>query len=318
MRVLLVGAGAVGQVYGHALHCAGADVAFLVKPQYADACRAGLTLYPLRGRGTRTPIRFAGFDVLTSMDEVRAQHFEQVWVCVSSTAARAGLLDDLAGAIGDATLVSLQPGIQEAAYVLERVPAAQVVFGAIAFISYQAPLPGEQVPEPGVAYWFPPGQPSPFSGPPERVEPIVAGLRGGGCPARQVRDAARFAASPSAMMMPLLTALELEGWSFGALRRGRRLADGAAAAREALAVVSAHGGHGTRLLRLIMRPLVVRAVLAVARRVAPLDLEVYLRYHFTKVADQTRFMMAAYIEHGQRLGVPTPALEGLQRAIGPG
>ena len=44
-RVLLVGAGAVGQVYGKYLQAAGCEISFLVKEKYADEARRGFTLY---------------------------------------------------------------------------------------------------------------------------------------------------------------------------------------------------------------------------------------------------------------------------------
>ena len=51
MRVLIVGAGAVGQVYGHHLQRGGAEVTFLVKPRYETDARAGFTLWRLRRLG---------------------------------------------------------------------------------------------------------------------------------------------------------------------------------------------------------------------------------------------------------------------------
>ena len=50
LRVLVVGAGAVGQVFALHLARGGADVAFLVKPKYAEECGRGFTLYRLGGR----------------------------------------------------------------------------------------------------------------------------------------------------------------------------------------------------------------------------------------------------------------------------
>ena len=44
---------------------------------------------------------------------------------------------------------------------------------------------------------------------------------------------------------------------------------------------------------------------------APFDLEIYLRYHFTKVGDQTRALMRQFIADGERLGRPTGALRTL-------
>ncbi len=199
MRCLLVGAGAVGQVYGYHLQRGGADVAFLVKPKHAEATRRGFVLYPLKKKRVREPVHFTGFDVLTDVAEVGEQSWDCVILCVSSTALRAGdWLAELAAVIGDATLVTLQPGPDDYAFVTERVPAERVVAGLIGLCSYAAPLPGEDVPEPGTAYWMPGFMRCPMSGPPERVKPIARALRRGGHTATISKDVRRDLAFGSA------------------------------------------------------------------------------------------------------------------------
>src|SRR6185436_20748884 len=107
MRALVVGAGAVGQVYARHLALGGATVTFLVKPARAAACQAGLTLYPLHAGGR--PQRFTA-PVLTSLEEVARQRWDAVFLAVSSTALRDGAwLGALLAALGDATVVLLQP-----------------------------------------------------------------------------------------------------------------------------------------------------------------------------------------------------------------
>ncbi|TNF31110.1 MAG: ketopantoate reductase [Deltaproteobacteria bacterium] len=315
-RILLVGGGAVGQAYGFHLQRGGARVAFLLKPRHAAAARAGFAVYPLNTKAgkRREPTRFSGFDVRTDVGEVAAERWDQVWLCLSSTALRAPWFDALCGAIGDATLVSLTPALDDHRYVTARYPAERVVAGMINMISYQAPLPGEVVPEPGVAYYRP-GR-NPFSGPDAgRVAAVVAALSAGGWKARRVRDAARAASFGSAMMMPALVALELSGWSLAAVRRSPALRTAVAASGEAMRVVAAYRGESRPLSRLAMRPCVLRLVTRLAPRVLPLDVETYLRVHFEKVGDQTAFMLERYATLGAERGVPTPALEALRARL---
>ena len=59
----------------------------------------------------------------------------------------------------------------------------------------------------------------------------------------------------------------------------------------------------------------MKAGLWLGRRVIPLDLETYLREHFTKVGDQTRLMVAQYIDGAKTSGLPVAALEGLRDAV---
>ena len=67
MNVLIVGAGAVGQVYGRHFQRGGADVAYLVKPEHLDETRRGFTLYPLNDGRPPPPVRFEGFEALTDV-----------------------------------------------------------------------------------------------------------------------------------------------------------------------------------------------------------------------------------------------------------
>jgi len=311
MRVVVVGAGAVGQVYGRHLQLGGADVTFLVRDKYRAEAAAGFELYPLNRRDKTVPVRFDGFGVATDPREL-AQPVDQVWLGVSSPALGGAWLRAPAAATPDATYVVLQPGLDDR-LVVERagVAAERIVAGMISLISYHAPLPGEtRFAKPGMAYWFPPRAPSLFSGP--RADAVVAALRAGKQPAKRHRDAAQAAMFPSAIMMPYLVALEASGWSTRALLQGPLAHLAARAAREAMGVVGA--AHSTRvplLSRLAARKTILRTGLWFARKIIPLPLDIYLEQHFTKVGDQTREMMARYIALGADADQPVDALREL-------
>lgn len=315
MGILLVGAGAVGQAYGRHLQLGGARVSFLVREKYAAACRTGLTLYPLnRPKATRwQPVPFAGFGVLTRPDEVATDTWEQVWLCVSSTALQGPWLDALLEAIGNATLVFLQPGLRDRDHLLERWPAERLVQGLITLISYQAPLPGEHVPHPGVAYFFPPLAATPFTGPPDRAQAVVNALRAGGCRAKVSPHVRKQAAIGSAVLMPHVVALETAGWSMQALRTSSLLRLASRASHEAMMIAATYTGFPPPAARHVVQPLLTQLVLGLALRVLPFDLETYLRYHFTKVGAQTHAAMAVYRELGAQLGLPSTHLERLLR-----
>jgi 2-dehydropantoate 2-reductase len=189
----------------------------------------------------------------------------------------------------------------------------------ITLISYAAPLPGEtRFPRPGMAYFLPPMAPSPLSGPRDRAAAVVAALRAGQLPARLHPDVPRASAFPSAILMPLLAALESAGWSLRELAHSGALARGTRAVHEAFAVVAAATGWRPPLgARLVVRPWLLRLGLAIAQRILPLPLEVYLREHFTKVHDQTVEFMAALVAKGRRSGVDVATLDSLLAAIAP-
>jgi ketopantoate reductase len=66
MKVLIVGGGALGQVYGQTLARGGAPVSYLVKPGQEVAARSGFTVHRLRRLGGPATERLVPAQVLTS------------------------------------------------------------------------------------------------------------------------------------------------------------------------------------------------------------------------------------------------------------
>jgi ketopantoate reductase len=320
MRALVVGAGSVGQVFARHLSLGGAEVSFLVKEKHVAELRGGLTLYPLNRKQRKQPVRFEGFGVVTSAAEAAQSHWDQIYLSMSSTGLRAGSwLEELAPATRSGTLVSLLPGVHDGAYIAARIDPARIVSGLISFISYHAPLPSDTgYPEPGMAYWFPPFSPSPFSGPPALVAPVVAALKAGGMPATTADDVPRLSIYPGALFAGHIASLEAADWSFAKIRRGNYLALATQASREAMAVGAAEiGGKPPFLLRLLVRPFTVKLALIFGPLLFPFDLETYTRVHFTKVGDQMRLSLPQYIESGKRHGVGVAGLEQLAKLLPP-
>jgi len=329
----------VGQSYGHCLARGGAALSFLVKPKYAAEARRGFPVYPLNERSARRgePQRLEGFGVLTSAKEVATRAAEApwdaVWLCVSATALRGPWLGPLLRATGDATVVLLTPGLEDRAHVLAAMeeggspPAlaeARLVQGVITLIAFHAPLGGEVAAAgalgarvPGTAYWFPPGGRLPLAGDPARVAPLVEALARGGCRARLDPSAARSGALASALMMPYLAALEAAGWEFAAVRRSPSLVTAWRAGGEALAVVAAETGASVPWSARLARPWIVRLVSRLAPLVFPFDIETFLRVHFTKVGDQTRFMLGRYASLAAQRGLPHEHLDAVLAGLPP-
>ncbi|MFN0245958.1 MAG: ketopantoate reductase family protein [Kofleriaceae bacterium] len=318
MRVLVVGAGAVGQVYGRHLRLGGAEVTFFVREKYRAEALRGFTMYALNrsGAGKTERLRFTELAAISSTKEI-TQPFDQVWLTVSSPALQGAWLPELAAATGpDAIYVMLQPGLEDRRVVEDAgVPSPRIVAGVISMISYHAPLPGEtRFPEPGMAYWFPPGAPTMLSG--ERARSVVDALRAGKCPAKVHRDAQAFALFPSAIMHAYLVALEASGWKFRALFGGSFSKLAAQGSREALAALSASTKRRVPFaMRLVARKTTIRTAMWFARRVVPLPLETYFEAHFTKVGDQTREFMSSFIALGKQHGTPVGAMHELVAAL---
>lgn len=309
MNILIVGAGAVGQVYAHYLALGGAKISFLVRPAHAGEHDDGFTLYPLHSKGHYRPVRLRPERIYTSLDDATKQTWDQVWICVPTTALVKPWVDDIARATGDATLVFFPAGIR----VIERLglPVDRCVSGLISMMSYFAPMEGDPSDlAPGVAFWFPPLSPTMFGGPDERRDAVIDALKRGGCPAAsgKVTEAGAFG---SAVLMPHIVGLEGAGWSYDELARSDWLRDSVAATHEALSAAAAHLQIARPFLFALLRPWTVRLILAVVRFLAPLDVATFFKTHFTKVRSQTEMQMAQYIVLATKAGESSTALTKL-------
>ena len=113
-RVLIVGAGSVGQAYGFHLQRAGCAVSYLVRERYKEAASLGFKVHCLNGRlkGRHT---FVPDGVCTAL--TKDHNYTQIWLAVSSTALQGEWLKALLDKRGDAAVVMLQPGLNDVALV---------------------------------------------------------------------------------------------------------------------------------------------------------------------------------------------------------
>lgn len=300
MRILLVGAGTVGQVFGHHLQRGGAEIGFLVRPKYAELVRRGFDMDPRNpGRGRE---RLEQFEVTTEHD---ASGWDQVWLCIPSTALDGEWLETLA-ASSSAPLVSFSAGLPAQAR-LNAVAPGRIATAVIAYSAWTAPLPGASGP-PGTAWWTPPLMSCVFAGP--GAEAAAETLTRGGLRAK-VTDAEAALARGASLLTPLIAAMECGGWTFAGLRVPALSRLTAAAMAEASFVSAAVGGHPVGLLPRGLSGLMVRVLTRLAPWVAPFDLETFFRVHFTKVGPQTSRTLGGWIEAGRSRGLSVSALSEL-------
>lgn len=317
LHALVVGAGAVGQIYGDALARGGARVTFYVRERYREETARGFTVVQLLGRRRRAPRRFDGAEIITSIAEVAARRFDQVYLAIPSTGLVEPWLSELVAAAGDATLINLTPSAGDREVVLAAgAHPERLVDGFISLVSYHAPLPGAEAaggePE-GTAVWYPPMSPNLFSGARDRVSAVVSALRAGQLPAARHRDVAKHTAFMSSAFMAILLGLEAHGWSLARLRR-EGLGKAVAGARQAMQITAHTFGAPPLGMSLVLRAPILRLLLRLAPRATPFPLEPYLRYHFTKVGAQTRHIIRVAIERGRAAQLPVQALEQLVAA----
>jgi 2-dehydropantoate 2-reductase len=307
MRVLVVGAGAVGQVFAKHLMRGGAEVAWLVKPKHAAAARAGFAVHRHGCGGVKSETVRAG--VVTDAGPAA---WDAVLLCVPSTALAAphdAWLRELALATGDATIVSFGPGLGDAAKVAAVCGAERTVAGGIALMAWASPLAGEDAP-PGTSYWLPPLAACPFTGP--RAKSIVNMFKNGGLRAAVNRDAVGVSMTGAAVLETTAAALRVSGWSRRALARDRALRRIAAdAAREAIAIASIVRGVKAPAAARMIGPRTTRAILGGLARLAPMDVDRFFEAHYGKLAEQSKAGFASWAARAGEHGLPHGAIDAL-------
>ena len=319
MKILVIGAGAVGQVYGRHLSKGGAEVSFFVKEKYATTVGSGLTFYPLNRKNARkSPVHWNQYGVLSHAEDAAKQKWDQVYLTMSSTALRGPWLDELAPALGDATIVMLQPGASDLEYLRTKFKREQIVEGVITVISYDSTLLHEEVPEPGICYFFPPLSKGPFSG--ERAASVVAALNAGGISSRRTRNVGAEMGVSNTPFSILFCVVNAAGWDLEKLSRSPELLQlahkaGAQAARAMAGKVGVRSKSPARLPLLMFTPIGMKFLQKTANAVLPFDVEKYLQVHFTKVGDQMRFGLETYAGIAELQGLPNDAILELRRQM---
>lgn len=319
MNALVVGAGSVGQVFARHLHLGGSDVTFLTRNEPTSDIRRNLVLIHLNNPNARAnPVRFSSFDVLTEYSQLESQSWDQIYMCVPSTSLTSELLEGINTYSGAATIVKIQPGLGDWDRFKEHFNVSQIVSGMVSFISYRAPLSGETVTEPGMAYWFPPLVKSMFSGPNDRVREVVRALQAGGLPATAHANVETLIGYVLAVEAPLTAGIECAGWSFQQFRNGRYLKLASQGIKEASEVVARYQRSKPPVFLKLINSLTIRLAswLLPLERVFPL--ETYLEHHFTKVRAQSLQHIDEYLELALRYDIEAGSLNELRSAIADG
>jgi hypothetical protein len=305
MNVLVVGAGALGRVFGGRLAAGGASVSVLVKPGQRSAAERGYPLLRLHRVRSAVPAMFTPARVFADAGEVTGD-WDAVWLCVHSPALGEHWIEALRARIGSASVVTIGQGLSDRTALERHWPSAQILELVPSLLAFEENTPA-------IAYWVPPGVPLQVAGEPGRAKQIVGALRRGGLAAWYTGTRGRGSLM-AALNLPYFVALETAGWSFDRLETQLELP--AAAAREA-ARVTAKALSTAPPPSLATSPPVVRIGLRVLRWLAPFDFEQYARRHFTKIGAQTREMLDVWIETARSFGLSSAHIEQLRSALPP-
>lgn len=319
MKILIVGAGAVGSVYGYTFQRAGHSITYLVKPKHLESVRGGIRIYHHLRKRKHESILFKDFATVTTPAEARVSQWNLVVLTMASNSVRdADWVQPLLGGLPpETTVFSLQPNAEDLRALIAQsgLPASQFVSGSIPFMAYLAPLPGESFPETGYAFWNP--SVCGVSGDRERAESVISALNSGGMKAKYSSRPATSMLYAEALLRTLVAALEKKEWNLDALLHSELFPIMLEATREAIPISAKEKNLSDPLRRiggkLPTRGFFVRAVIRILQKIAPFDLEAFVRVHFTKVEDQMQLGMRELIETGKRNRFHTNALTLLAR-----
>jgi 2-dehydropantoate 2-reductase len=300
-------------VYAYYFARAGHDVHLFVKEKYLAEAEQGFTLYDLnQDKKRQHPIQFKNFHCHSDWSSVATQQWQQVWLCMSSTALAQTDLQPMLQAIGEATVVVLQPGPDDIQHVKAVAGDDRVVAGMINMISYHAPLATEVLAQEGTAFWLPPLIPMPIDGERERADNVIQLLKQAKIPASYQQGFAEKGIHSTAFLMVFLAALEINHWQFNALGQNKAILKTMIdAQQEAFAALSQHYGTKPAFALTCTKTWMLPSILFASRYVAPLDMETYLEAHFSKVRPQTMALLKLYIERAKHYQLKHETLSGM-------
>ena len=321
MNILIVGAGAVGCVYGYHLHEGGAKISYLVKPRHLDSLKNGIQLYFKKTASKKSKsVLFTDFKVFVNAADLTSINFDYVILTMPSNALQGPWLPELLELIGKkAVLVSLQPGMNDQEYILGlgKLGKDRFVNGSIPIVSYYAPLPGENISPPGYVSWTPPGQKVGLEGPIEKTAPLAAVFSRGGMPAHASGSMSKDNVIPSVFLQMVVAGLEANEWSFHEFSKKENVELTSKALTEALPIAAAIGKipnpMKSSLVRCASKPWMLKQILKQTKWVVPFDFEAYMKAHFTKVGEQMHQGIDLLVTEGKKSGLPTASIEVLSK-----
>ncbi len=324
MELLIVGAGAVGAVYGYLSSqrspAGSARITYLVKPKHQKDLEAGIRLYHWRGKDAE-PIIFRDFSLISSFSEMKEKKYDAILITLPSDKFReSGWLEGLVESSGNAKVWSLQPNAGDPELLRNKLiahfgPGAEMraVTGRIPIMSYLAPLPGEPFAEPGYAFYIPKVSPAIWTSlDPEAAREACDFYHAAGLPSKTAPADFVESAVPEALLRSVVAGLERCEWSFDRFTNGENIQLAAGAMREMTAIQAkrkkvADSGAGL-FGKIAATPFGIRTALRIVKSIVPFDFEAFLRVHFSKVEGQMHLALDEFIADGKKMGQSTTNL----------
>jgi len=318
MKVLIVGCGAVGQVYGLALQQAGVSLGLLDRPAAAEKLarareQGGLPLFQVTRKDT-IPHWLKHYQVIADAEESRRFEPDQIWFTTPSQVYYSDWFREFLQQVPSRRVVCFTPEGSRPEFFPEGL-GERVLFGGTTFMAWQGDLGGGGGRPEGVNFWRSPLG-TPLAGSPQACREMAQLLKQAGFRVMLEKPGSHSQASMTAAMTAFTAGLELAGWSLKAYRNSPWLRRAAGACREAILGQNPGAGAFTRFL--LSAPVLTACFFMVAFLLPllfPFDVEKYLKFHYTKTRDQTLVLLNVFMKDCMAGGLAVAQIHDLLKGL---
>jgi hypothetical protein len=321
MKVLIVGCGAVGQVYALSLQKAGVQLGLYDLPATRQKLQqalgqGGMYLFELSRQHRRAPIehRLSNYQIAGDETQCRDLEPDQIWFTIPSQVYYSDWFHDFLKRVPSSRVVCFIPEGSRT----EIIPEGEndrFVFAGTTFMAWQSDLEGGGGRPEGVNFWLPPLG-IPLIGTQNACVEVKQVLNRAGFKVSIGKPGSHAQASTTALMTAFIAGLELAGWSLKLYRSSPWLKCAARASREAMR--SQYPSIGL-LQRLLTSNTIMwigfYLVALILPFLFPFDIEKYLKFHYRKTRDQTLVLLNLFISDAQKVRGQKENIQTLLEAL---
>ena len=322
-KVLIVGCGAVGQVFGLYLMKAGVELGFYARPASADKLKraleqGGLPLFQITWLHRQAPMahRLENYQVVTNMAESQLFKPDQIWFTTPSPVYYSAWFREFLQEVPSERAVCFAPEGRRPEFIPNNGGDDRLVFGGITFMAWQGDLERSSGLPEGVNYWLPPLPGIPLIGTENACHEVKQLLRQAGFQVTLGKQDSPAQAAVSAVLTAFVAGLELAGWSLKAFRKSPWLKQSALGSRQAvLSQLSKTDIFTKTLLGIPLSSPGFYLATHFLPLLAPFNLEKYLKFHYLKTREQTLTLLDVFVKDGKRRGLPVENILALLEAL---
>jgi hypothetical protein len=322
MKVLMVGCGAVGQVFSLSLQKAGVELGLYDRPATVDRLKqalghGGLPLYQISNARESDPSaqRLENYQVLMDMAECQQFKADQIWFTTPSPVYHSDWFRVFLQTIPAARVVCFAPEGGRPEFFPESGDRERLVFGGVTFMAWQGDLQGGDGQPDGVNFWRSPLG-IPLSGTAAACGEVAPLLKKAGFRVTIGKQDDPMQAAVTGVMTAFVAGLELAGWSLKAFRKSPWLKRAARASREAILSQLLGAGIFTKaLLGILLPSMGFWLATFYLPWLFPFKLEKYLKFHYLKTREQTVTLLEVFAGDGKKKGVPVENIQKLLQGL---